>query len=941
MRVWNWGWLCLSLGLLGCPPPPLLGECGGNFCTVDERCESSTLLCVPDALPVLTAAGPAGVVATTTFVISGTMTDDVGIKAASWKIGTGAWTGFVLDSAGRFSLTIDAPELDSQNAFVTVRAQDDRREVTKDVAVKIDRVGPVLRLLRPDEGTLISTPTVEVAVDATDGSGTLSGVVIAGIAEPSAVSGNLGVRTLDVPSTCNGDPLPFDVTAADGLGNATMQTFSLRCDRVAPVITFVTPAANQFVSSATLSVEVQVTDPSSVSGVTMQMGQAGPVAASETSPGQWVASLPIAMEDAFYEITVDATDAAGNVARLGRTVHVDRIAPTLTVSTPAQSSLHRADILVSAITTADTASVTATLEGQMVSLTGGPLSWNGVLTVPSRDYSATSIRVAALDLAGNSQTADVAITVDTVAPVLTITSPTAGQKFNASQFASSGNVTVTWTVADADPQAGTSTVNGSPSTATSLQVATAPTDNPRAYSTAVVASDRAGNTSSRSIGFTVDRVLPSITSWAPAANARNVERNDSIIDFSEPVFGPLTTSPGLVLAGYTPTADLWFNAHASYFLPLDAFGGRLLDVSVPSLADDHGNALPTTAARRFHLASYFQPNTNRLIMTDVREFDATSDADGVVSVGLITVQGILIAYKDVGIGSPQLSFPAVSTPTRVAVNSWNVVNGSTLQSSHRLGVTTFNSALAAGFQYARSAFLDGVNQGAAVSSGPAAIVSRPPLANEPVPATEIFGGIVGTQYARNTILRTLPNAGVMTVAQSNDSWAAFETTSSKVLWSHYRCRALIVGGYDCFGIGYGANATSPSLVQAAMTPAGNCLAVTWNAGGARQVLWQTLASCDVAACPDDTNLPTATLSNDLRVAPFGANGENTLLFSFRPSANELRLSKMSAGTCGPTGATLATLTLPFPAKAHLPIRAGNKPAVLYISSSDELRLWVP
>ena len=940
MHVRTWGWLCLSLVLVACPPKPV-GRCGGNVCTAEQRCEAESLVCVNDDAPVITVTPMTGVVRTPTFELTGTMKDDVKVTAATWRIGTGAATPIEVAPNGSFFITLDAPLLDSQRVVITLRAQDQRVEVTKDVTVMIDRVGPAFRVVRPVVGSVIGAPTFEFLVAASDGSGSLATLKIDGVSISAPQSGAQVTQTIAVPATANGTPLELELIATDAAGNETRERAQFIGDRVAPEVAFVTPMLNQYVITERFEARVVVVEPSPISSALFQFGGAT-VVATEVAPGQWGAELTTALVEQDQVIRVEVTDAAGNSTSLQTTVKVDRIAPTLSVASPAPASIHRAAIALTVSTSQGTSQVTAALEGQQVTLTGGPTSWAGSLPIPQRDFSAAMVRVTALDLAGNSRVVTVPIWVDTLAPVIAFTAPSAGQKFNAAQLAANPNVTVTWSVTDADVQAGTTTINGAAGTGTTRQVATSAADNPASYTTTVVAADRAGNSSTASVSFSADRVVPTILNWEPAANARNVDRTNSLISFSEPVFGALTTSPGLVLPGYTPAADGWFVAHAWYLLPLDTFGGQVLEVTMPSMADEHGNALaPIT--RRFHLtASFPYGNTDRLIKSGVREFDATSDSDGVLSVGLITLQGnLLVAYKDVAINSPQLTFPSAIAATTVAVNSWNVVNPTTLQSSHRLGVTTYNALLGTNLQYGRSTFVDGVIQAAPVSSGPAATVSRPPVANEPVPASELFGGIVGTQYTRNTISRTLPYAGVMTVAQSNDSWAAFTTSATKVSWSHYRCRSQIIGGYYCAGLGYGANTSAPSQLQAAMTPAGSCLAVSWSAGGVRQAAFQPLTSCDILACFEDTNLPLSAVATDTRVAPFGANGENTLIFSFRPSTNELRLSKMTAGTCGPAGTTISTLTLTAPAKAHMPIRAGNKPAVLYISSTDELRLWVP
>ena len=73
--------------------------------------------------------------------------------------------------------------------------------------------------------------------------------------------------------------------------------------------------------------------------------------------------------------------------------------------------------------------------------------------------------------------------------------------------------------------------------------------------------------------------------------ARNVDPLQSVITFSEPVSGPLPTSPALTVRSQTaPAGDVWDSSHLRYTLPLDTFAGSVLDVGVvPGLTDDYGN----------------------------------------------------------------------------------------------------------------------------------------------------------------------------------------------------------------------------------------------------------------------------------------------------------------------------------------------------------------
>ena len=924
------GWSCVLLALCACPPKPK-GDCGNFTCTETERCESSTLLCLPDEPPQISVIAPSTVVSTPTFALSGIITDDESVTAAEWQTGSAAAVPLTLDAEGAFTIMVDAPMLDSQSTVITLRARDRRTQTTKDVSVQIDRVPPTLTLVRPDAGTLVGMASVEVAASATDGSGSLSELLIDGQAISMPRSGVEATKTIAVPETHNGDPIGFVVTAADPHGNRATQTFSLVGDRVGPAMSIVSPAANALIATASFNVAIDTADPSSISSVSVEFGT-NTYAATEESAGYWTVSVLTGVEEQDRVITITVTDGAGNRTTQTRMVRIDRVAPTVSVASPAAGSLQAGSFTATVTTSTGTDSVEAVFEGDMVTLAGGPTLWTGTLAPPqNRDFSSATLTVTARDLAGNSATAEVMMNVDNVAPVIAFTAPTANQCFNASAFTASPNVTVTWTVTDADTQAATTTVNGSASTALMTSVATTANDNPAMYSTTVVAADRAGNSATSTVNWSADRQAPTLVTWTPSNNTRNVEPWQSTITFSERVSGPLDTSPALLLTGLpAPTNDSWNPAHTTYTLPLDTFKTFALEVTPASnLADDCGNPLVGGAPRRFHMATGF-PTATTVIATGVSQFDGASDEDGVVSVAVLTTGNVLKLFEDTGGQFAERTVTQPSPPpTAVWLNVSNVFNTTTLYSTRRLGLTAFSFP-----QWWRYQFVNGSEEpGSPSTAAQGAVVGRLPVPNEPTAAS--FGMIDGSTYSRGSLVRTLSNRVSGVVAHSNDSWAAHTLSSTQVLWSHYRCRALLNGGFQCGSIGYGANATSPTSLQAAMTPNGTCLATTWTSGTTRQGVFQTLTPCEPAGvCVDSTLGLTPWIPANLRVAPFGANNENTLLFSYA-SGLDLMVAKMTQ-SCGVGSVPVGTIPIPA---AHQPVRVGNRPGVLHLIGTT-LRLRV-
>jgi hypothetical protein len=241
-----------------------------------------------------------------------------------------------------------------------------------------------------------------------------------------------------------------------------------------------------------------------------------------------------------------------------------------------------------------------------------------------------------------------------------------------------------------------------------------------------------------------------------------------------------------------------------------------------------------------------------------------------------------------------------------------------------------------------------------------AVVSAPPLNREG--ATDTFGFVMGNTYTRGTFTRTFTTSADMVTAQSADSWATASYSGSQVRWSRYRCNRdtqLFPGPatYSCEGTDYGGSFGSlvVDALEAVMTRSGNCLIVNAAAPqgtGRYHGGWaQRLENCDgalavnpPASCTSNTTLPlTAGALFGQKVAPFSANGEDTILFAFPANDGDpthYRLEKMLPGQCS----FFTTQTAPFSVpnvREFQPVQIGNKPAFIYVNTVNELRVFVP
>lgn len=927
----RWGVVCVAaVGLFGCPPKPS-GMCAGVTCSETQRCDLGALLCVDDNPPVVVLNPVAEVVTTPTFTLTGSITDDEAVTSADWHTSAREAAALALEPDGTFSQVVDAPDFDAEDLVLIVTAHDKKVEVSKQLAVRIDRRGPTIALVSPAPDAGVSGPSFDVVLKATDGSGSLGSFIVNGTVVASPTSGAQATTSIAVPDTANHSPVTVTAVATDARGNSSTQTFTFFGDRVAPTVSITSPALNAFVTTATFVVDAVVTEPGPLSSVVFHIGSTD-VPGSETGGGHWSATLPAGLVEQDETITVTATDAAGNVGTATRVVKVDRIAPVVTITAPTAGGIFRTGVLVNAQTTGTPSSVSATLEGQTVALTGGPLSWTSSVPVGAHDYAAATLEVRATDAAGNVGVANVSVFVDTVAPVITITAPMPAKKFKIADFATSADVTTTWTVQDGDAQAATTQVNGSNSTATSLARPTSSTDNPTTYTNTITAADRAGNTATATISYSVDRVAPTVTAWTPAANARNVSPRRADVTFSEVVTG----GEGLTVVGQAVTGS-WSTPPSSFGLSLDAFPNRVLELAVnPALTDLHGNPVVTQANRRAHFATGFAAGSLQTVAINIAQFDVSSDLDGVASIATITnLSSAPRLYEDVGGSFTARDLTGLpSTVTKVAVNSWSVADGTTLLASHRVGMTVFDGTA----HHLYLSISDGATRVDYAGATPAAHVSRTALQYEPV-GTTVTGLLTGTSYGRasTNVTYTLPSTG-MQVAVAGANWSVFGSDATHALATQFYCRrALSIGGQPfCSSTLLTATTTSPTNLQGASSS--SCVALTWDSSAARNAFFYAKGTCetDNFGCAGTVPMtPVVSPLADLRVARWDANGEDGLLMSYRVGST-LTLAKTSA--CGTTGLTTLGSWTVTGARAHAPVRIGNAAGLLYLDASYNLKL---
>src|SRR3990167_3863359 len=305
-----------------------------------------------------------------------------------------------------------------------------------------DTVAPDTSIIsNPTDPTSLTTATFTFT--ATEPGSTFECKLDAGAFVPGCMSGVSYSGLADGSHT-------FQVRATDPASNVdpTPASFTWTVDTIAPVVVITAP------TNGTLTAVSPITVDWTVDGVPQ------------------VTLTSEALVEGLNTIPRSATDAAGNTGSASVTVTLDTIAPVVVITAPTNGTL----TAVSPIT------VDWTVDGvTQVTLTSEALV-EGLNTITR----------SATDAAGNTGSASVTVTLDTIAPVVVITAPTNGTPTAVSP------ITVDWTV-DGVPQV----------TLTSEALVEGLNTITRS------ATDAAGNTGSASVTVTLDTIAPVVVITAP------------------------------------------------------------------------------------------------------------------------------------------------------------------------------------------------------------------------------------------------------------------------------------------------------------------------------------------------------------------------------------------------------------------------------------------
>jgi uncharacterized repeat protein (TIGR02543 family) len=317
-----------------------------------------------------------------------------------------------------------------------------------------DVAGPTLTVSALVNGAVTNNATMNVSGTASDARG-IAGVTINGSAV-LVVNGGFSYSLTLFPGANT-----VTVVASDSLGNATTDTRTVTLDTGTPVVTITSPADNSVLASGAVTVTGTL-DKTATVQATLNGGTAEPV---PVTGNEFTISLNL--NAGINTISISATDLAGNMATVKRTVISDTDKPALAVTDPSQDITVTLPTLILSGTAGDSSStvaVTIAMDG----LSYAPEVVNGVFQQQLNFTSAKqyTITVTATDRAGNGVSVQRNVIYDPVS-TLTVTA------FNVTKAAGSDNppLTVAYSgfvngdtaaVLNGDPAITTTAVTNSP-----------------------------------------------------------------------------------------------------------------------------------------------------------------------------------------------------------------------------------------------------------------------------------------------------------------------------------------------------------------------------------------------------------------------------------------------------------------------------------------------
>ncbi|GCV52706.1 BapA-related adhesin SiiEA [Escherichia coli] len=498
---------------------------------------------------------------------------------------------------------------------------------------------------------LVVTIAGQQYVTSTDASGNWS------VGVPASVISGLADGTVTISATIT-----------DSAGNSSTQTHNVQVNTAAVSLSVSTISGDNLINAAeagsALTLSGTGTNFAAGTVVTVLLNGKG-YSATIQSNGSWSVNVPAAdvaalSDGTSYTVSASAQDSAGNSATASRSVAVDLTAPVISINTVSTDDrLNAAEqqqpLTLNGSTSAEVGqTVTVTFGGKTYTAT---VAANGTwaLNVPAADLAALgqgaqTITASVNDRAGNPGQATHALTVDTVAPTVTIATVAgddiinnaeqlAGQTISGTTTAEVGQtVTVTF-----NGQTWTATVGSGGSWSVFIPAQQFAGLSDGSYTISATVSDQAGNPGSASRGVTLNGDVPTVTINTFAGDdVVNAAEHGSSLVISGTTTAPVGQTLTLTLNGKTYTTTVQTGGSWSYTLG-SADVTALADGNAYVINASVSNAIGNTGSSNHTITVDLSAPAMGINIDSLQADTGLSASDFITSVSPVVVNGSLTA----------------------------------------------------------------------------------------------------------------------------------------------------------------------------------------------------------------------------------------------------------------------------------------------------------
>ena len=400
---------------------------------------------------------------------------------------------------------------------------------------------------------------------------------------------SVGVPASDISALTDGT-VTLSATITDSAGNSSTQTHDVVVNTASVALTVNTLSGDDVINAAEAGASLVINGSSAqfANGTQVTITLNGKsYTATIQSDGSWTTTVPAAdvgtlADGASYQVSVSAQDSAGNSASATHTISVDTTAPVISVNTLSGDDVLNAAEAQQPLTVHGSSSAEA---GQTVTVTLGGKTYTALvandgtwtLDVPAADLAnlsegALTVTASVNDKAGNNGQTTHTLTVDTVAPAVTISTVAdddivnnaeqlAGQTISGTTTAEQGQ-TVTVSFNGHSYQA-TVAANGSWSVFVPGRDFLGLSDGD--YTITATVSDKAGNPGSATHDVTLNGDVPTIAinTFAPDDIVNAAEHGTPLV-ISGTTDAPTGQTVTITLNGKTYTATVQNDGTWSY-----------------------------------------------------------------------------------------------------------------------------------------------------------------------------------------------------------------------------------------------------------------------------------------------------------------------------------------------------------------------------------------